>query len=145
MPGCPGAAYRRSMPDTPPARLAPGCAASVEMTVTEADTAIALQTGDVPVLGTPGIVRLAEEASVAAVDGRLAPGTTTVGHRVQLDHLAPTPVGETVRAEALLETVEGRRLTFRISVSDRHGLVAAGRVTRVVVERERFLEKAGGS
>jgi predicted thioesterase len=115
------------------------------MTVTERDTASALRTGDVPVLGTPAIVRLAEEASVAAVHGRLAPGTTTVGHRVQLDHLAPTPVGARVRAESLLETVEGRRLTFRISVSDSHGLVAAGRVTRVIVERERFLEKATGN
>ncbi len=50
-----------------------------------------------------------------------------------------------MRAEALLETVEGRRLTFRISVSDSNGLVAAGRITRVVVERDRFLEKATGS
>ena len=115
------------------------------MIVTEADTASALRTGDVPVLGTPAIVRLAEEASIAAIADRLAPGTTTVGHRVQLDHLAPTPVGAGVRADATLETVEGRRLTFRISVSDSNGLVAAGRITRVVVERERFLEKATGS
>jgi fluoroacetyl-CoA thioesterase len=134
------------MPATsPPLRLAPGCAASIEMTVSTDDTAIALRSGDVPVLATPAIVRLAEEATVAAVADRLAPGTTTVGHRVQLDHLAPTPVGATVRAEALLEAIEGRRLTFRISVSDSNGLVAAGRVTRVVVERERFLEKATGS
>jgi fluoroacetyl-CoA thioesterase len=129
---------------SPPLPLAPGCAAFVEMTVSESDTASALRTGDVPVLGTPAIVRLAEEASVAAISDRLATGTTTVGHRVQLDHLAPTPVGATVRAEALLEMVEGRRLTFRISVSDSNGLVAAGRITRVVVERERFLEKATG-
>jgi fluoroacetyl-CoA thioesterase len=130
---------------SPPLPLAPGCAASIEMTVSADDTALALRSGDVPVLATPAIVRLAEEASVAAIGDRLAPGTTTVGHRVQLDHLAPTPVGATVRAEALLETVEGRRLVFRISVSDSCGLVAAGRITRVVVERDRFLEKATGS
>ena len=129
---------------SPPLGLAPGCTASIEMTVAERDTASALRTGDVPVLATPAIVRLGEEAAVAAVADRLATGTTTVGHRVQLDHLAPTPVGATVRAEALLESVEGRRLTFRISVSDSNGLVAAGRITRVVVERERFLEKATG-
>ncbi len=134
------------MPATsPPLRLAPGCSAVIEMTVSVSDTAIELRTGDVAVLATPAIVRLAEEASVAATVDRLAVGTTTVGHRVQLDHLAPTPVGATVRAEALLESVEGRRLTFRISVSDSNGLVAAGRITRVMVERERFLEKATGS
>ena len=134
------------MPATsPPLPLAPGCTAAIEMTVSSADTAIALRSGDVPVLATPAIVRIAEEASVAAIADRLAPGTTTVGHRVQLDHLAPTPVGATVRAEALLEAVEGRRLTFRISVRDSNGLVAAGRITRVVVERDRFLEKATGS
>jgi predicted thioesterase len=79
---------------------------------------------------------------VSAVHGTLAEGTTTVGYRVQLDHLAPTAIGGRVLAEAMLETVEGRRLTFRVSVNDGHGLVAAGRVTRVVVERTRFLEKA---
>lgn len=130
---------------SPPLPLAPGCTAAIEMTVSSADTAIALRSGDVPVLATPAIVRIAEEASVAAIADRLAPGTTTVGHRVQLDHLAPTPVGATVRAEALLEAVEGRRLTFRISVRDSNGLVAAGRITRVVVERDRFLEKATDS
>jgi fluoroacetyl-CoA thioesterase len=132
------------MPPSPSLALAPGLTADAEMVVTERDTAAAQRSGDVPVLATPGVVRLAEEASVAAVAGRLATGTTTVGHRVQLDHLAPTPVGARVRAEALLELVEGRRLTFRISVSDSHGLVAAGRITRVVVERDRFLEKATG-
>ena len=115
------------------------------MTVSVSDTASELRTGDVPVVGTPAIVRLAEQASVAAIAGLLAAGTTTVGHRVQLDHLAPTPIGATVRAEALLESVEGRRLIFRISVSDSNGLVAAGRITRVVVERDRFLEKATGT
>ena len=55
--------------------------------------------------------------------------------RVQLDHLAPTGVGATVAAEATLEKVEGRRLTFTVSVNDECGLVAAGKVTRVVVDR----------
>ncbi|MCZ7528089.1 MAG: thioesterase [Acidimicrobiia bacterium] len=115
------------------------------MTVTDADTALAVGSGDVPVLATPRVVALAEQASVAAVEGQLEPGTTTVGYRVQLDHLAPTPVGGVVEAEAHLATIEGRRLTFRVSVNDGNGLVAAGRITRVVVERGRFLEKAGGA
>jgi fluoroacetyl-CoA thioesterase len=115
------------------------------MTVTDDDTALALRSGDVPVLATPRVVRLAEEATVLAVAGELGESETTVGYRVQLDHLAPTAVGGRVDAEATLETVESRRLTFRVSVSDGRGLVAAGRITRVVVERERFLEKAAGA
>jgi predicted thioesterase len=51
-------------------------------------------------------------------------------------------VGSTVEVEAILESVEGRRLTFRVSVNDGRGLVAAGRITRVIVDRERFLERA---
>lgn len=125
--------------------LRPGLSATASILVGDADTAIALRTGDVPVVATPRVVQLAEEASVQAVDGELAEGTTTVGYRVQLDHLAPTAVGGTMHAEATLETVESRRLTFRVSVSDGRGLVAAGKITRVVVERARFLEKAAGA
>ena len=133
-----GVVYRRPMP------LRPGLSAAVELVVADDDTALALKTGDVPVLATPRVVTLAEEATVNAVEGELADGTTSVGYRVQLDHLAPTAVGGHVRAEATLEAIEGRRLNFRVSVSDGHGLVAAGRITRVIVERSRFLEKAAG-
>jgi len=124
--------------------LRPGLSAAASLVVGDDDTALALHTGDVPVIATPRVVRLAEQATVLAIEGMLADGTTTVGYRVQLDHLAPTPVGGKVRAEATLEAIEGRRLTFRVSVSDGHGLVAAGRITRVIVERDRFLEKATG-
>jgi fluoroacetyl-CoA thioesterase len=124
--------------------LRPGLSAAVELVVGESDTALTLHTGDVPVLATPRVVTMAEEATVIALEGSLAEATTSVGYRVQLDHLAPTAVGGRVRAEATLELIEGRRLTFRVSVSDGHGLVAAGRITRVIVERERFLEKAAG-
>ncbi len=122
----------------------PGLSGSVTLLVADGDTSLAMHSGDVPVLGTPHVVALAEEASVEAVAAALPPNTTTVGYQVQLTHLAPTPVGGKVTADAMLETVEGRRLTFRVSVSDARGLVAAGRITRVVVERSRFLERAQG-
>lgn len=122
--------------------LEAGASAAVEMTVTEADTAVALCSGDVPVLGTPRVVALCEEATCRAVASCLDPGQTTVGMRVQLDHLAPIAVGTPVRAEATLEKVEGRRLTFTVSVSDTRGLVAAGKVTRAVVDRQHFLDRA---
>lgn len=125
--------------------LAPGLSATAELTVTDDITAVALRSGDVPVLATPAVIRLVEQATMAATDGQLPPGTTSVGYRVQLDHLAPTALGGHVKAEAVLETIEGRRLVFRVSVSDAHGFVAAGRITRVVVERESFLDKARGS
>ncbi len=110
--------------------------------VSHEDTAVALKSGEVEVLGTPRLIALVEEAAHGAVRDQLPKGHTTVGIRVQVDHLAPTNVGSAVAAEATLEKVEGRRLTFTVSVSDHGGLVAAGKVTRVVVETERFLEKA---
>ena len=120
----------------------PGLAASVELTVADVDTAAAMSTGDVPVIATPRIVALAEEATVQAVNGHLAEGSTSVGMRIQLDHLAPTAIGGRVVAEAKLDKVEGRRLCFSVSINDERGLVAAGKVTRVVVERDRFLDRA---
>ena len=120
----------------------PGLCAEVELTVGEGDTAIAMHSGEVPVLGTPRVVALCEEATVAALVGQLAAGETTVGHTVQLDHVAPTRVGTVVRAEATLLKVNGRRLTFSVAVTDTRGLVAAGKITRVVVTADRFMEKA---
>jgi predicted thioesterase len=118
-----------------------GLTAKITLVVNSDDTAVAVRSGDVPVLSTPRIVALCEEAAVAAVAGQLAEGETTVSMRVQLDHLAPSAVGSTVTASAKLEKVEGRRLKFSVSVSDARGLVAAGKVTRVVVERDRFMDK----
>ncbi len=118
-----------------------GLTAKITLVVSTDDTAVAARSGDVPVLSTPRIVALCEEAAVAAVAGHLADGETTVSMRVQLDHLAPSAVDSTVTASAKLEKAEGRRLKFSVSVSDARGLVAAGKVTRVVVERDRFMEK----
>ena len=115
---------------------------TIELEVGETDTAIALRSGSLPVLATPRVVALVEEASVAAVGDGLEDGHTTVGMKVQLDHLAPTALGRTVTAESVVEAVNGRRISFQVSVSDDRGLVAVGRVTRVIVEVDRFLTKA---
>ncbi len=122
--------------------LEPGTSASVDLKVADEDTAIAMKSGSVPVLATPRVIALSEEACILVVEGRLADGSTTVGQRVQIDHLQPTPVGNRVTAEATLETVQGRRLTFTVSVNDDRGLIAVARVTRVIVDRARFMEKA---
>jgi predicted thioesterase len=125
--------------------LRPGLAARAELTVTEADTAIALGSGDVPVLATPRVLALAEQATVAATAGALPPGATTVGTRVELAHLSATPVGRTVTAEATLSTVDGRRLAFTVTVHDGDVAVARGEVHRVVVDRETFLARIYGA
>ncbi|MDD9369667.1 MAG: hotdog domain-containing protein [Acidimicrobiales bacterium] len=123
--------------------LQPGLAAHVELDVRADDTAIALRSGDVPVLATPRLIALCEQAAVLAVDGHIPEGHTTVAMRVQLDHLAPSGIGCRVSAEARLDKIEGRRVTFSVSASDARGLVAAGKVTRVVVDIEKFMEKSG--
>jgi fluoroacetyl-CoA thioesterase len=119
-----------------------GQTAALELEVTENDTAIALRSGSLPVLATPRVVALVEEVSVAAVGDALEEGTTTVGMKVQLDHLAPTALGRTVVAESTVAEIKGRRISFQVSVTDDRGLVAVGRVTRVVVDVDRFLDKA---
>lgn len=111
------------------------------MVVASTDTARAMRSGSLEVLATPRVVALCEEATVAALADHLAPGYTSVGMRVQIDHLQPTAVGATVEAEATLERIEGRRLTFTVSAADVRGLVAAGKVTRVLVEVDRFNSK----
>lgn len=120
--------------------LEPGRSATATMTVTEADTAIALRSGDVPVLGSPRVVALAEEAAVAVVAGSLPADRTSVGVTVELEHNAPSRIGEQVSAEATLEVVDGRKLQFAISVRNASGVEVANlRHRRVVVARDSFL------
>ena len=119
-----------------------GATTRVELTVTDADTAQAVGSGDVPVLATPRVLALAEAATVGATATRLPPGYTTVGTRVELEHRSATPIGRRVVAEARLAKADGRRLIFEIIVRDGDTVVADGRVERVMVERHRFLEKA---
>jgi len=112
-----------------------------KLMVTEEDTARALGSGAVDVLGSPRLIALCEEATVNAIAGSVPEGSSTVGMRVQFDHLQPTPVGAEVIAEAVLEKIDGKRLKFTVSASDSGGLIAAGKITRVVVDVERFMTK----
>jgi predicted thioesterase len=123
--------------------LEPGLEATFSYTVTGADTAAAVGSGEVPVLATPRVLALAEQATVAAVAGALEGGATTVGVRVELDHLAPSPVGAELEVEAVLEGVDGRRLQFAVRLRDAERPVASGNVTRVVVDAAAFLRQAG--
>jgi fluoroacetyl-CoA thioesterase len=126
-----------------------GLSAQLELTVGDEDTAEHFRSGDVPVLATPRLIALCEEATCRATDGHLNEAQSSVATRVQFDHLAPVAVGSVVLAEATLVKVEGRRLIFTVSAArlegDGGGLVGAGRVTRVVVDRSTFLAKAGAA
>jgi fluoroacetyl-CoA thioesterase len=121
----------------------PTDSATIETVVTRADTARALGSGDVEVLGTPRALALAEAATVQLTAARLPPGQTSVGTHVELDHLAPTPVGATVRAEATLVYRTSRRLTFDVRVTQGNRTVVTGRITRAIVDRAAFDATAG--
>jgi fluoroacetyl-CoA thioesterase len=117
-----------------------GLTATVEATITEADTATALGSGDVSVLGTPRLLALAEAATIDALRGRLGAAQTSVGSRVRLAHRRPSGVGGTVRVDAVLVEVDGRSLRFEITALDGAGEpIADGEVWRAVVDRDRFL------
>jgi fluoroacetyl-CoA thioesterase len=120
--------------------------AGITVVVGAEDTAAALGSGDVPVLGTPRLLALAEAATVRAAAGVLAPGQTSVGTSVRLEHTAASPVGMRVTVTAELTAVDGRRLTFAVEAVDAHGTVAGlGTIERVVVDRATFLARLPGA
>lgn len=125
----------------------PGTTGSAVLTVAERDTALAMGSGEVAVLATPRVVALMEAAAVAALAGHLADGATTVGTRIEIEHRAPTPVGSSVVAEAIVTAATDRGITFDVSVADAsshepHTIVARGSHTRVVVDRIDFLARS---
>ncbi len=124
--------------------FSPGLAARVELTVTDADTAQSVGSGDVPVLATPRVLALAEAATVVATSRQIPGGVTTVGTRAEVEHRAPTPVGRLVTATATLAKVDGRKLLFEVEVRDGDAVVAEVRVERMVLDRQRFIAKALG-
>jgi fluoroacetyl-CoA thioesterase len=116
---------------------------SLLFTVTDADTAAAVGSGGLPVLGTPRLLAWCEAATCAAIEPALGEGETSVGTRVQLEHLAASPVGTEVEVTATTVHVDGR--LHRFSVAARHTadgkVVGSGEVTRVVVDAERFMAR----
>jgi predicted thioesterase len=123
---------------------APAGSITIERVVTPDDTASALGSGDVPVLATPRLLAWAEAATVALLAGRLPAGSTSVGTRIELDHLAASPLGATVRVTATLLDAQGRGRRFTVTaVHPGDGrVVARGTVTRAVVDRQRFVTAA---
>ncbi len=121
-----------------------GLQAALVHVISDDDTAVAVGSGDVPTLATPRLLALAEAACLAALgDAGLPEDTTTVGTRVDLEHLLPLPVGETVRVAARLDHLDGRLLRFEVAATDDGDrLVGRASITRVLVDRNRFLARA---
>ncbi|WP_299443589.1 thioesterase family protein [uncultured Phycicoccus sp.] len=116
-----------------------GRRAELSCEVGPSDTAVALGSGSVAVLATPRLLAWAEAATVTALDGALGVGETSVGVRVELEHTAPSAVGEVVHVRAEVVAVDGARVVFEVEARTAHASsVGRGRIERVVVDEARF-------
>jgi predicted thioesterase len=115
-----------------------GLKGATEIVVGTRDTAPHVGSGKIKVLATPVMVNLMEAAALNAVEGLLPEGHQTVGTRLDISHVAATPVGMQVTAHAELVKVDGRRLTFRVSAEDEKETIGEGVHERIVVNVERF-------
>jgi predicted thioesterase len=122
--------------------LTPGLSGDLALEVTEAHTAAHWGSGLVPVFATPALVGLMEGAAVAALADHLPAGHTSVGGRIDVRHLAPTPVGMRVRAHAELIAVEGRKLSFRVEAWDERERIGTATHERFVIEVDPFVARA---
>jgi predicted thioesterase len=122
--------------------LAPGLNAKVEIAVGDSETAAHLGSGSIAVYATPALVALMENAAIRALEGHLPGGYTTVGARIDIRHLAATPVGMLVHAHAELIEIQGRKLTFHIQAWDEVEQIGEASHVRFLVEEEPFLAKA---
>ncbi len=113
-----------------------------ESSVTPENTALAMGSGSLPVLATPALVAMMEHAAVNALKGRLPEGIDSVGVAIQVEHLAASPVGMTVRAEAVLTASDGRSYDFTIEAYDAKGLVGRATHRRATVKADKFLQRA---
>ncbi len=118
-----------------------GSAGEASETVLHTNTAKAMGSGSLDVYATPAMLALMEKAACKIVDPCLDEDTTSVGVGVTLSHDAATAVGKTVTAKAVLVGVNGRKLTFKVTISDNFGTIGQGTHERFLVNREKFLGK----
>lgn len=111
------------------------------MEVTNDKTAAVVGSGDMPVLATPMMIALMENAAMLAVAPYLNEGDSTVGGHISTSHLAPTALGKTITAKATLTKIEGRKLHFEVEAHEGEKLLGKGTHLRFVVNKEKFLGK----
>ena len=111
--------------------------------VTDSLTANYIGSGDMPVLATPAMIALMENAAMVAVAPHLPEGSTTVGGFISSTHLKPSKIGETITAVAEVTKVEGKKIEFKVSAYSGETLLGEGTHTRFIVERQKFMDKLG--
>ena len=116
-----------------------GHVAKREFTVSPSDAAIALGSGSVNVLATPMAIAWCEAVTTIAISEAVCAGCTTVGYKIDFLHLSPTSVGESVYANALVESVSGDRIIFSIDLRNAEMQVGTGKITRVRVARNSWI------
>ena len=112
-----------------------------ELTVTDAVTAVKVGSGDMPVLATPMMMALMENAAMLAVRDALPEGCTTVGGHIESSHLKPSKVGDVIRAEAEVTKVDGKKIVFKVSAYSGDILLGEGTHLRFIVDRDKFMSK----
>lgn len=121
--------------------LKAGITAKAEKIVNGPDTARAVASGAADVFSTPALIALMENAAFAAVQPYLEAGQSTVGARIDAKHIAATPVGMKVWAEAALTAVDGRKLEFDIMAFDEREKIGEAKHTRYIIDEKRFMQK----
>jgi len=121
--------------------LEEGLSHTSKLIVAEQHTAKAVGSGDLPVLATPIMLALMENAAMLAVDQEFPEGTTTVGGHISSSHLLPSPLGAEVEATATLTKVDGRKLSFHVVARQDGNIVGEGTHLRFVVDREKFMAR----
>lgn len=121
--------------------LQEGLTHTSQLTVTDAVTAITMGSGDMPVLATPAMMALMENAAMLAVAPHLPDGCTTVGGHIAASHVKPSPVGATVTATATVTRVDGKKIEFSVEAHCGNVLLGEGTHLRFIVDKEKFMSR----
>ena len=112
-----------------------------QLTVDETVTAIAMGSGDMPVLATPAMMALMENAAMLAVADHLPEGSTTVGGHISSSHLKPSKLGDTITATATVTRVDGKKIEFKVEAHCGDTLLGEGTHLRFIVDKEKFMSR----
>lgn len=119
--------------------LSEGLTYTSYLTVTEDKTAMSVGSGDMPVLATPMMIALMENAAMLAVAAELPEGCSTVGGHIESSHLKPSMLGAEVSATATLTKVDGKKLFYDVVAKMGDSIIGEGKHLRFIVNKEKFL------
>ena len=122
--------------------LEKGIKGTLESIVTKENTAKVMGSGELDVYATPAMIALMEETAYKSVASELDAGSGSVGTLMNVKHVAASPVGMKITCQSELESVEGRKLTFKVEAYDEAGLIGEGTHERFIIVNSKFQEKA---